>query len=85
MKVMVLKTDTRLGIKSGETYEGCTYQLDPGKIVLSRRIPDGYEPMCLQYKHEVAININGQWCKSVNNQYITMTEKEIEGITEEKV
>lgn len=56
MKVKVLKTDNRLGIIKGETYKATPYYLDPSsKVVLEERIPDGYEPMCTQYRDEVEI------------------------------
>ncbi len=55
MKVRITKTDNRLGIKEGEIYEAEIYWLDPDKITLLKRIPDGYEPSCNQYRYEVEI------------------------------
>ena len=55
MKVKVLKTDERLGIFAGEIYNAAPYHLDPSKLVLDSRIPDGYQPMCTQYRNEVEI------------------------------
>lgn len=51
MKVKVLKTNGRLGIKSGEIYNAKGY--DDSKITLLSRIPDGFDPECNQYRHEV--------------------------------
>lgn len=84
MEVLILKTDKRLGIKAGEIYAGYGYQMDPSKIVLDHRLPDGYDPCCAQYKHEVAIKIKGTWCKVVNNQYTIMSEKELKRISPNK-
>ena len=55
MKVKVLKTDGRLGIKKGETYLAHRYYLDPSKVTLTSRIDDGYDPMCNQYISEIEI------------------------------
>lgn len=56
MKVRVLKTDKRLGIKKDEIYEASYYWLDPHcKVTLIKRIPDGYDPSCNQYIHEIEI------------------------------
>ena len=55
MKIRVTRTDTRLGIKKNEIYDAITYPLDPGKVILTNRIPDGYEPMCTQYRDEIEI------------------------------
>lgn len=49
MKVRILKTDERLGIKAGEIYKAYRYRYDPEKVVLDSRVPDGYDPMCTQY------------------------------------
>lgn len=62
MKVKILETDERLGIKAGEIYEAKRYQLDPHeKLSLLAREPDGYCPECNQYLHQVAWWIQGQW------------------------
>lgn len=56
MKVEILKSDKRLGVKKGEMYKARPYSLDPGaKVELISRIPDGYDPMCSQYRNEVKI------------------------------
>ena len=56
MRVKVLKTDNGLGIKAGEIYESEPYRLDPSeKVTLLSRIPDGYDPMCNQYREEIEI------------------------------
>jgi|GEM_PF-5449471 len=61
MKVKVLETDERLGIKAGEVYEACRYRYDPEKMTLLRRVPDGYDPECNQYMHEIAFWVQGEW------------------------
>ena len=55
MKVEILKTDERLGIKEGEVYKAVRYALDSSKVSLLERIPDGYEPECNQYLDEVKV------------------------------
>jgi len=55
MKARVLKTDKLLGVKKGEIYEVQPYGYDRGKLTLLRRVPDGYNPMCNHYLHEVEI------------------------------
>lgn len=55
MRVKILKTDDRLGVKEGEIYEARRYWLDPEKITLDARIPDGYDPCCNQYSKDVLI------------------------------
>jgi hypothetical protein len=55
MKGRIKKTDIRLGIKKGELYNIEPYLFDNDKIVLRDRLPDGYEPLCTQYRHEVEI------------------------------
>ena len=55
MIVEILKTDERLGIKSGQLYEAKKYWLDPDKVTLLRRLtkkerkPIGKEPLINQY------------------------------------
>lgn len=56
MQVLILKTDNRLGIKENEIYEAEPYWLDPTeKVTLLKRIPDGYNPMCNQYRNTLKI------------------------------
>lgn len=55
MRVRIKETDNRLGVKAGEIYKAKRYWLDPDKITLLAREPDGYDPCCNQYKHEVEI------------------------------
>ena len=55
MKVKILKTDQRLGIKKDEIYNAAIYSLDPSKVILYSRIPDGYDPCCNQYISEIEI------------------------------
>ncbi len=80
MEVMILKNDTRLGIKRGEVYHASTYPHDREKVSLNARFPDGHDPCCNQYRTEVATKINGKWCKVIDNTYVMMSKKEIEGI-----
>lgn len=54
MKVRILETNERLGIKKGEIYKAVRYWLDPTeKVTLLKRIPDGYNPECNQYIEEI--------------------------------
>jgi len=55
MKVQIITTDKRLGIKKGEVYNARTYSYDPSKVTLLSRIPDGYDPSCNQYKADVEV------------------------------
>ena len=56
MMVKNLEDNERLGIKAGERDEAKPYWLDPyDKVTLIRRIPDGYEPECNQYRSMVEI------------------------------
>lgn len=71
MKIKILKTDKRLGVKAGEIYKSQRYPLDPqSKVTLLGREPDGYDPSCNQYIFEVAHWIAGQWMVIENNQYV---------------
>lgn len=57
MKVKILRTDERLGVKAGEVYEARRYKYDPtGKIELISREGDGYTPQCTQYMSEIAFD-----------------------------
>ena len=50
MRVKILKTDKRLGIKKGEIYKVKRYWLDPQeKVTLLSRETDDYNPKCNQY------------------------------------
>ena len=53
--VEILHDDETLGIKSGELYYARRYPDDMGKVILVSRIPDGYDPSCTQYFHDVKI------------------------------
>lgn len=55
MKVIILKSDKNTGVKEGEIYEAERYQLDSSKVVLLRRVPDGYDPMCTEYLDNVVV------------------------------
>jgi beta-N-acetylglucosaminidase len=52
-EVRVRFDDDRLGVKAGEEYIAETYWLDPRKVTLLTRIPDGYDPQCNQYRSDV--------------------------------
>lgn len=61
MRVKILQTDKRLGIKAGEIYQASIAGYDHSKFILDSREPDGHDPECAQYKTEVAHWINNQW------------------------
>lgn len=62
MVVEVLTNDDRLGVKAGEQYRAISYWLEPGaKVSLLGRIPDGYDPECNQYVHDVNFIEWGEW------------------------
>tara|TARA_B100000929_G_scaffold287512_1_gene274336 strand:- start:2391 stop:2618 length:228 start_codon:yes stop_codon:yes gene_type:complete len=70
MKVKILKTDKRLGIKAGEIYEAERYHMEPQtKVTLLSRVPDGYDPCCNQYIHEIAMLIKNDWHIVVDGVY----------------
>ena len=72
MRVQILKTDKRLGVKAGEVYEARRYLLDPDKVTLDRRVPDGYDPCCNQYLHEVLHWIGGKWHRLEGSRYVPL-------------
>lgn len=75
MKVKILETNERLGVKKGEIYNAQRYPYDPQeKVTLLSRDPDGYEPECNQYVHEVAFLISGKWMVVKDNVYIPEKE-----------
>lgn len=56
MIVEIKKSDKRTGVVKGEKYEAIRYHLDPWeKVTLLKRIPDGYEPDCNEYLHNVNV------------------------------
>lgn len=73
--VKILKTDERLGIVAGEVYNAERYRIDPEKITLLSRVPDGYDPCCNQYADSVAHMLLGKWHIVVNGVYVPEEEK----------
>ena len=61
MRVRILKTDERLGIKVGEIYSATAYRYDHSKITLEWREWDRYDPQCNQYKTDVAFWMADRW------------------------
>ena len=55
MIVQLLEDDSRFKIKKGEIFKAQVYQLDPEKITLLKRLPDGFDPECNQYRESVKI------------------------------
>jgi len=55
MRVRIIDTDSRLGIKKNEIYQACSYPYDPNKVILLSREPDGYDPSCTQYRNEIEV------------------------------
>ena len=55
MRVKILKSCRHTGIKEGETYEAQPYLLDPGKVILTSRVPDGLDPFCTEYRTNVEV------------------------------
>ena len=55
MIVQLLEDDSRFNIKKGEIFEAQIYHLDPEKITLLKRLPDGFDPECNQYRGSVKI------------------------------
>lgn len=51
--VEIKDSDERLGLLAGEQYVATAYWLDPGKVTLLRRVPDGHSPECNQYWEDV--------------------------------
>jgi len=72
MRVKVLETNERLGVKEGEIYSAKRYWLDPqSKVTLLAREPDGYNPECNQYVSEIAIWMHpGEWMVVRNNVFV---------------
>jgi len=75
MKVKILETSERLGVKKGGIYKAQRYTYDPTeKVTLLSREPDGYDPGCNQYVNEVAFWIGGEWMVVENNTYVSAKE-----------
>ncbi|MBA7556406.1 hypothetical protein ES705_49114 [subsurface metagenome] len=55
MIVQLLEDDPRFKLKKGEIFEAQVYQLDPEKITLLKRLSDGFDPECNQYRESVKI------------------------------
>ncbi|MEN5308773.1 hypothetical protein ABE425_14750 [Chryseobacterium cucumeris] len=60
MKVKLLITEKRLGIKEGQIFSAEKYSLDPGKVTLKQRLdksgkPVGKPVMCNEYLCNVII------------------------------
>ena len=71
MKVKILETDDRLGIKKGEVYEAERYKYDPQeKVSLLSRVADGHNPMCNQYLSSVAFWMQNRWMVIEDGRYV---------------
>ena len=55
MVVQLLEDDPKFKLKRGERFEAQVYWLDPGKITLLKRLSDGFNPECNQYRGSVKI------------------------------
>lgn len=55
IQVRILKTDDHIGVTEGEVYEATSYWLDPDKVTLLARVPDGWNPECNEYRHNVEV------------------------------
>lgn len=56
MIVEILEDDKRTGVSKGERYKAIRYWLDPqDKVTLLERVPDGWNPNCNEYRHNVKI------------------------------
>ncbi len=51
--VAITYDQPRLGLLAGEQYLAVPYLLDPEKVTLLGRLPDGPDPQCNQYTREV--------------------------------
>lgn len=45
--------DPAFGLCGGDLLECVPYLLDPDKLTVIRRVPDGYDPGCTVYRHQV--------------------------------
>lgn len=71
MKVKILRTDERLGVKAGEVYEAKRYKYAPTeKMELIGREGDGYNPQCNQYMSELAFWMQGKWMVLDGTKYV---------------
>lgn len=74
MRVKILETDERLGIKKGEIYTAQRYHYDPTeKVSLLARESDGYNPECNQYFDGLAFWMQEQWMVVQNGKYVPET------------
>ena len=55
MHVKIIETNDRLGVKAGEIYEASRYPYDECKYTLEARVPDGFDPCCNMYSHNIQI------------------------------
>lgn len=56
--------DERFKIKKGDVFTAERHGYEPDcKIVLLNRIPDGFDPSCSAYNHQVEIFNKGRWFK----------------------
>lgn len=71
MRVKIIETNERLGVKAGEVYKARRYHYDPHeKIELLERVTDGYDPCCTQYFGDVHHFIGGRWHKIEDGRYV---------------
>ena len=71
MRIKILRTDERLGVKEGEIYSAERYRYDPHeKVSLIAREVDGYDPECNQYFDEIAVWIQNQWMVVRDGAYV---------------
>jgi hypothetical protein len=74
VKVKLLNDEERFNIKAGDEFEAIRYHLDPQeKMSLLKRLSDGFDPECNQYRDNLAFWIQGEWKVIINNTYVSET------------
>lgn len=79
MEVLILRSCKQTGVKSGEVYTA-RRRAHSSKIELLERVPDGHDPSCLEYMSNVAVKIQGNWHKVVDNCYVKMETCELDSL-----
>ena len=59
MKVKIKEDDNQFELRKDDVYEAEMY--DDSKVSLIKRDPDGFDPQCNAYIHDVLFLVGGEW------------------------
>lgn len=55
-RYVLLEDDPHVGLEAGDELECEPYWLDPdSKLIVKRRVHDGFDPECTVYRHQVGV------------------------------